>query len=74
MSASQTGALLIPIAECAARLGVARSYLYAEYVTTGRLKTIRLGRRRLVHVRSLDEFVRELAAEQGVELPPTPAA
>jgi len=67
------GAILLALSACAARLGVARSYLYSAYVATGRLKTIKLGRRRMVYAPSLDQFVRELASEQGIELPP-PAA
>jgi excisionase family DNA binding protein len=49
---------LLDVTEAAALLGVGRSRLYDE-LTAGRLKSVRVGRRRLVPASSIAGFIRE---------------
>ena len=48
---------LLSVAEAAHQLGIGRSRLYAE-LGAGRLRSLRVGRRRLVPASAVDEFVR----------------
>jgi excisionase family DNA binding protein len=60
-------ALLVPMSEVGTRLGgLSRSSVY-ELVATGRLPTVRIGRRRFVTQPDLEAFVARLSDE-----PPAP--
>lgn len=52
---------LYSMAEAAELLSVRRDYVY-DLARTGRLETVKLGRRRLVPVEALDAFIAELKA------------
>jgi excisionase family DNA binding protein len=54
-------ALLYRVDEAAVALRLSRSVLY-ELIRTGQLRTVKAGRRRLVPVAALDEYVDSLAA------------
>lgn len=56
--------LLIAVSEAARRLGLGRTTVYAE-IAAGRLRTVKAGRRRLVPVAALDEYVALLDSEAG---------
>ena len=56
--------LLVSIPEAARRLSVGRTTAYAM-ISAGRLRTVTVGRRRLVPVAALAEFVAELTDEQA---------
>lgn len=58
--------LLLPIIEAARKVGLGRSKFY-ELVSEGRVKTVRVGRRRLVSAAALDEFVASLETEGNEE-------
>jgi excisionase family DNA binding protein len=47
---------LIPIVEAAKRLGISRSTCY-QLVNDGRLKTVKIGARRLVPVSAIEQFI-----------------
>jgi excisionase family DNA binding protein len=55
--------LLLTVPEAAARLGVARTFLYAR-VMRGELASIKLGRARRITIMALEQFVARLVAEQ----------
>lgn len=55
--------VLLTVPEAAARLGVARSYLYTR-VMRGELVSVKLGRARRIPVHALDQFVERLLEEQ----------
>ena len=56
--------LLIPFSDQPwDRLGIGRTTFY-ELVNTGRISTVHIGRRRLVHADKLERFARDLVAEQ----------
>jgi len=58
---------LLPIPEVCRRLGISRSYAYVM-MDAGRLRFVKLGKRRLVPPAAIDELVRELeqqAAERS---------
>jgi excisionase family DNA binding protein len=52
--------LLLSITEVSQRLNLHRSYVYARLITPGILPACRIGRRRLVHVRDLEEYANSL--------------
>lgn len=52
---------LISVAQVLAELGIGRTLFY-ELVALGRLKTVRIGRRRFVQAEALEAFVANLAA------------
>lgn len=52
--------LLVSPADAARKLGIGRTLLY-ELIASGRLPSIKLGRRRLIATASLDNFVEHLA-------------
>lgn len=54
--------LMLPIPEACLALGLGRSRFYQE-VTTGRIRTVTVGRRRLVPVAALGEFIALLESE-----------
>ena len=61
------GKLLLTVAEAAGRLGIARSHLY-EWVMTGQLSSVRLGRSRRIPVAALERFISErLEEEKGAD-------
>lgn len=49
-------ARLVSVEAAAAALGIARTSCY-DLISTGRLRSVTVGRRRLVPVQALDEFV-----------------
>ena len=51
---------LISVAEVLSELGIGRTLFY-ELVSLGRLKTVRIGRRRFVQAEALEAFVANLA-------------
>ena len=51
--------LLLDINETARRLGISRAKLY-QFILDGSLRSIRIGRRRLVPTEALGEFLLEL--------------
>ena len=61
--------MLLSIEEVIARTSLGRSKVY-ELLASGELASVKIGRRRLVPARALDEFVERL---QGAN-PRTPAA
>jgi excisionase family DNA binding protein len=54
----------VGIDDAAQLLGIARSMLY-ELIASGQIQTFKLGRRRLVRVKTLEAFVRRQARENG---------
>jgi excisionase family DNA binding protein len=52
---------LLSVAEAAAALGLGRSLLYTE-IASGRLRSLRVGRRRLVSAGAIREYIAERAA------------
>jgi excisionase family DNA binding protein len=54
--------LALPVKEAARRLSVGRSTAYEE-IRLGRLQTVRIGRRRLVLVEHIDEYLNLLKQE-----------
>jgi len=57
-------ALLQSISEAAASIGVGRSLMY-ELVATSQVETVRVGRRRLVVVASLEAYVEKLRTSEA---------
>lgn len=57
-------AQLVSIVEAAQRLGVGRSMIY-ELLGEGSLPSIRLGTRRLIPVKALDELIEKRMAEKS---------
>jgi excisionase family DNA binding protein len=57
--------LLLTMMEAAAQLRLGRTQTY-ELVMGGRIPSVTIGRRRLVVRTGLEEFIRELIAEQGL--------
>ncbi len=45
--------------------GLTRSYIYAALITPGILKSVKIGRRRLIRRDSLEAYVASLSDEQG---------
>ena len=56
--------LLITVEEAARRLSIGRSHLY-DYLLTGSLHSIRIGRSRRIACRDLDAFVARLREVNG---------
>jgi excisionase family DNA binding protein len=56
---------LLTVSEAADRLSVGRSRLYEE-VSSGRLRSVRIGRRRLIPVDALTDYVELLSSENPV--------
>jgi excisionase family DNA binding protein len=61
----QTSSLLLTMVEAADMLRLGRTRTY-ELVMSGRIPSVTIGRRRLVVRTGLEEFVRELSAEQEI--------
>lgn len=58
--------LLLTIDQASELLGgLARSYIYAALVSPGVIKSVKIGRRRLIRRDSLEAFVAGLSDEQG---------
>lgn len=57
--AEQSQAELLSIPDAAARMGVGRTTVYAE-LASGRLRSIRVGRRRLIPADAIQEYVKEV--------------
>ena len=60
------GELLLSVDEAAQRLSVGRSLLYGRLLR-GELVSVKVGRRRLVPVAALEDFVRQLGERQEAE-------
>jgi len=60
--AHPTPALAIGIDDAARVIGVARSMLY-EIVARGEIESFKLGRRRLILVKTLDAYINRIAKE-----------
>ena len=58
----QTPALALGIDEAARVIGVARSMIY-EIVARGEIESFKLGRRRLILVKNLNEYINKVARE-----------
>ncbi len=58
--------VLLTIDEAAMRLGIGRSHAYI-YVLRGDLESVKLGRSRRVPAEAVDEFVKKLRSEQGLD-------
>jgi len=56
--------VLLRLPEAAAYLGLSRSSLY-KLVMSGRLASVCIGRSRRIPAQAVDEYVRELLAEQS---------
>lgn len=56
--------LLYGVTEAAELTGIGRSKLYEE-LTAGRIRSVKLGTRRLIPREALEEFVRTLAADSA---------
>lgn len=63
-SSSSMKPISVGVDEAARLIGVARSMLY-EMIARGELETFKLGRRRLVRVKTLEAFVKRQALENG---------
>lgn len=59
---SPLGPISVGVEEAARLIGVARSMLY-EMIARGDIQTFKLGRRRLVRVKTLEAFVKRQAQE-----------
>jgi excisionase family DNA binding protein len=57
--------LLLTTTEAAERLGIGRSSLY-DLIRSNRLRTVKIGRRRLVPLAALDDVVALLVEETAV--------
>ena len=60
--------LTLSIDEAASRTGLSRSFLY-EQIKAGALSTIKVGKRRLVHVQAVDDFLSAHAAGAAMSGP-----
>lgn len=58
--------LLVSVEEAAALLGLGRADFYARFLATGRIESLKIGRRRLVPREALERFVTEERARQAV--------
>lgn len=75
MSTPASDKLLLSIPEASERLNLNRSYVYAKLVSTGRLFSVKVGRRRLIPASDLAAYVENLRASQGARATDnTPAA
>jgi len=59
-----TGPLLLPVREVAAQLSIGRDTAY-ELVRSGRLRSVAIGRRRLIPFSELEDFVRRESEGNG---------
>ena len=64
---------LLKVKEAAARLGVSRSLVYL-LISSGRLRSVKLGRSRRIPVSCLDEFIAHLMADEQPDDRPTMGA
>ena len=60
---SSDGKLAVPVDEAAPMLGIGRTMAYRE-VASGRLRSFRVGKRRLVPVSALVDYINDRMAEQ----------
>jgi len=60
LTASENQTLLVTVEEAARLLGVGRTTMF-ELIGRGDIKSVRLGRRRLIARKSLESFVEELS-------------
>lgn len=64
MTEGMPGKLLLNVDEVAQILGVGRSHLYA-YIASGKLRSLKLGRRRKIGVEAVREFIAKLEDQDG---------
>lgn len=57
-------ALLLPVVDAGAALGIGRTKVY-ELMATGDLESVTIGRKRLVPADSIEAYVERLKASQG---------
>lgn len=50
--------LLIPVNDACQRLSMSRSFFYSRLVSTGKIKLLKFGRKSLVAVENLEQFVK----------------
>lgn len=55
-------AQLHPIPYACRRIGLGRTAIYG-YISTGELKSVKVGRRRLISENAIDEFIAQLEAQ-----------
>ncbi|HEY7023065.1 MAG TPA: helix-turn-helix domain-containing protein [Ktedonobacterales bacterium] len=70
MSTLSPEPVLLTIEQASKRLGFAKSYVYREFIQTGRIRAIRFGpRARRVPDSEISRFIRETMAEQYPDHP-----
>lgn len=57
--------LMVSVEEATEILGIGRTVLY-PFLTHGELRSLKIGRRRVIPVEALEEFVHRLKVEQGI--------
>lgn len=57
--------LLLTISEASERLNLNRSYVYDRLIARGELRSVKIGRRRLIPVRDLEAYVEGLRETGG---------
>lgn len=62
--AARTMPRLLAIKQALYELGISRTAIY-ELIKAGKLKTVKIGRRRLVPVEAIEELVAELGSNGG---------
>jgi hypothetical protein len=65
MTTTNDQLLLVTIPQAAARLCVSRSHLYDEFINTGRLRVVHIGRAARIVVADLAVLVEQLATDGG---------
>jgi excisionase family DNA binding protein len=61
---SSLGPISVGVDDAARLIGVARSMFY-EMIASGEIQTFKLGRRRLVRVKTLEAFIKRQAQENS---------
>jgi excisionase family DNA binding protein len=55
---------MFSVPEACAQLGISRWTLYEQF-HNGKLKSVKIGNRRLISMRSIEKFIDQLEAEEG---------
>ena len=58
-------ALLLTIEEAAQLLSISRSHMYEQFISSGRLRVVRIGRSARIVALDLEALVDELASSEG---------
>jgi excisionase family DNA binding protein len=61
------GKLLYTVNEVAEMLNLGRSKLYNSYLLSGEIRSLKLGRRRLITLEAIHDFIRKLEVASGKE-------